>query len=782
MWLRRGYVAALLESSLSEPLPEPVAPTFVFTLNGAETAVSTDPKTSVLDVLRESLGVLTMKAGCAPQGLCGCCTALIDGKPRLTCTLPIKSLAGKSVVTLEGVDPVVRDALAAAFEAEGGTQCGYCTPGIALSASALLAPGEDGLRPTPADDAIHRALAPHLCRCTGYTGIVDSIKLAGACLRGESEIPPSIRPEAREQVLGERPFVDDLVRPDMVYAVLVWAPGAVGTVEVADADGVLVLTREVRHACEPFAAVYADTQAAAKARARGLVAPFTPGMPAEEDSRGPVVARPDRMGDGVQSTICVTVATSDPVYLEPEAVLAVPLESGRIRLYTASQRPAAELAELRGLGFDVESRVLPSGGSYGGKTSTIPAKAAVMIAMRTGRPVKLSLDLEEGMRLHPRRPGGTATAAVTGDALGRIGELTVEVDEDGGLDRRFGTLDLPYACGGLVEALRAAACAESAGAVRGATVLLGAFAVESAVDAYARGAGLDQLDVRLASADPLAGALLGALAAVWTGAPQARGVALASGGTGFGDVCIHAKVRADGVELTCNVPELGQGRDAALVRLVARESGLDPALFTVLWGDPEVTGADAWRPVEATAGVLGEGLREQAARFGGLIGVELSACGNEDAGSGHAAAIAILGPEGQLTEVHVAVPCGPNQDPLDIRRVAEGSAHMGVGVALSEEVATLADGLPETRFRMLGVLKSKVSPTIIGYAVPWQGVGLDGEDAEVDSADAALAATAAAIANAVSAFEGKPRDHLPMKDSAAARAAGVRQARPGQAL
>lgn len=736
-------------------------PEFTFTLNGEEITIAADPKTSVLDVLRDSLGVLTMKAGCSPQGLCGCCTALIDGKPRLTCTLPVKSLAGKSVTTLEAVDPLVREALALAFTQEGGTQCGYCTPGIALSASVLLSPGpSQNLNPT--DDELHRALAPHLCRCTGYTGILDSLRLAAGALRGDCTIPDSPRPEAREQVLGDRPFVDDLVRPDMLHAVLLWAPGPVGDVEVDLPQDALRLRSRVEDVGEPVAVVWGETSAIAKRRAKDAKVRFTPDGRSGGASQGGVVA-PAATGPGVHVEARVRMAPTDPVYLEPEAVLAVPDTAGAcpmITLYTASQRPAAELEAVRGAlagaGARVRSRVLPSGGSYGGKTSTVLAIVAAQVALSTGRPVRLSLDLEEGMRVHPRRSGGEAAVTVSGTKAGVVKALS-----------GAGGVASGWTPGDAYTAPSAFHAVAGPG-VRGEGLGLATLATERAIDGFARATQKDAFGVRRAAAGPVAKVLLDDLSGVWERDGH-RGCAVSCGGTGFGAVRVAVEVTSGAeVEVRCNVPELGQGRDAALVRIIARETGLGPGVFTVAWGDPDVTGDDAWGPVEGAAMRAAEGLAALGGSLADHVGVTIVG-GADPAPPGTAAVVVRLGAEGQVTEVHVAVPCGDDQDPLDVRRVAEGAAHMGVGVALSEEVATVmgeAGPMPETRFRMLGVLKSKVSPRIVGHVV----VG----GPAVDSADAAFSATAAAVANAVSAFEGSGRASLPMKDSAAARAVGVR--------
>src|SRR4029077_18754400 len=127
---------------------------------------------SLLNVLRERLGIVSVKDGCAPQGQCGCCTVLVDGEPRVACVTPIERVAERSVTTLDGLDAAVRERLVDAFVATGASQCGFCTPGILVRAAALIARGKE--RRTDVD----RALAAHLCRCTGGQTIYEAIALA----------------------------------------------------------------------------------------------------------------------------------------------------------------------------------------------------------------------------------------------------------------------------------------------------------------------------------------------------------------------------------------------------------------------------------------------------------------------------------------------------------------------------------------------------------------------------------------------------------------------------
>ena len=144
---------------------------------GREDAVA--DSTLLLDYLRETLALTGTKQGC-DGGECGACTVLIDGAPRLACLTLAASCAGRKVETIEGL--AGRDGrmsrLQQSFHEHLGTQCGFCTPGMVMSAEALLRTD-----PAPSDEAIRAALAGNLCRCTGYVKIIESVR--GACALAE---------------------------------------------------------------------------------------------------------------------------------------------------------------------------------------------------------------------------------------------------------------------------------------------------------------------------------------------------------------------------------------------------------------------------------------------------------------------------------------------------------------------------------------------------------------------------------------------------------------------
>jgi carbon-monoxide dehydrogenase small subunit len=148
-------------------------------VNGDEHTVLADSRDTLLELLRERLGLTGTKEGCG-NGNCGTCTVLVDGAPVNACLVLAQEAPGFDILTIEGVS---RDGklhpLQQALVEHGGTQCGFCTPGIVLAAKALL-----DENPSPTPHAIRRAIAGNICRCTGYDKIVEAIAAAGALARG----------------------------------------------------------------------------------------------------------------------------------------------------------------------------------------------------------------------------------------------------------------------------------------------------------------------------------------------------------------------------------------------------------------------------------------------------------------------------------------------------------------------------------------------------------------------------------------------------------------------
>ena len=144
-------------------------PQITFFVDGEEVSVP-DNGVSLLAALRGRLGVRAPKAGCNPQGQCGCCTVLVDGAPRVSCVTPVRRIAGRVITTVDGLAEEDRERWSDALLATGGSQCGFCTPGLVVAVHKLL-----DENPSPAAVEVKEALSGNICRCTGYGRLVQAV-------------------------------------------------------------------------------------------------------------------------------------------------------------------------------------------------------------------------------------------------------------------------------------------------------------------------------------------------------------------------------------------------------------------------------------------------------------------------------------------------------------------------------------------------------------------------------------------------------------------------------
>lgn len=152
--------------------------TITFTLNGKPASVKVEEERMLLWVLRSDLGMTGTKFGCG-EALCGACTVIVNQRAVRSCSVPVKDVAGKQVMTIEGLGQSGLHAIQAAFVKHNAFQCGYCTPGMILTAYALL---QETPKPTPQQIARH--MEDNLCRCGAHTRIVDAIEEAAGASRG----------------------------------------------------------------------------------------------------------------------------------------------------------------------------------------------------------------------------------------------------------------------------------------------------------------------------------------------------------------------------------------------------------------------------------------------------------------------------------------------------------------------------------------------------------------------------------------------------------------------
>jgi selenium-dependent xanthine dehydrogenase len=481
------------------------------TLNGRPCTVEARPGETLLDLIRGPLGITSPKRGCQPAGQCGACVVLVDGAPQSTCTISAESAGGLAVTTLEGLPEAERQLFAGAFAATHGLQCGFCIPGIVLRAKHLL--DHD---PSPTRAGIARALDEHLCRCTGYVKVLDAIELVARIKRGEATLPapdrdgalgkPTERWKAREMTLGQRPYVDDLREPGMLFGAVHLSahararvvridtskarahPGVVAVVTARDVpgerwNGILYLDwpsfiaegEEVRYVGDVLAAVAAESEIAAREAAALVEVTYEP-LPAvlsTDQALAPDAPQVNpkhanllsrsliRRGDVDAALAASAHVVSDTwrtqriehLFLEPECALAVPRPDGTLHLFTQGQgvfddrRQVARLLALPEERVTVE--LVPNGGGFGGKEDMSVQAQTALLAHVTRRPVKLALSRKESIRVHPNRHPTRIDLTVACDAEGRLTAVRARVVGDSGAYASVGSKVLERCAGHL---------------------------------------------------------------------------------------------------------------------------------------------------------------------------------------------------------------------------------------------------------------------------------------------------------------------------------------------
>jgi xanthine dehydrogenase molybdenum-binding subunit len=858
-----------------------------FTLNGRAVEAEARAGESLLALLRGPLGVTSPKRGCGPAGQCGACTVLVDGEPRAACRASAVELDGREVVTVEGLPPAERDLFARAFASVHAVQCGFCLPGIVIRAHHLL-----GRDPSPSRDAIARALDDHLCRCTGYVRILDAIEWVARARRGEP-LPPEVtdggvgdspeRWEARATVLGARAFVEDLRRPGMLFGALRLAdharariaridaskalayPGVVAVATAGDVPGerwngllvddwplMVAEGEETRCVGDVLAAVAAETEGAARAAAARIEveaeplppvldpeAALAPGAPRVNPRHQNLLSHSVLRRGDVEAALAASVHVVsgtwrtqrvEHLFLEPECALAVPLEDGRLHLYTHGQGVFDDRRQVARLLALPEERVfvelVPSGGAFGGKEDLTVQGHAALLAWMTRRPVRLSLSRPESIRLHPKRHPVRIDLTAGCDAEGRLTAVRARFLGDSGAYASVGAKVLEraagHACGPYevptvdVEARAVYTHNPPCGAMRGFGVPQAAFAIEGALDLLAAKCGLDRWEIRWRNAIDAGGTLgsgqklvksVGIRRTLWALRDRWRalmrdgrkaGIACGLKNSGLGNGAVEwGKARlvvesATSVAIHHGYTEMGQGLFTVLRQFASEVTGLPASRFrprtetTFALACGQTTGSRATlfagRAVTSAARRLRADL-DAGAALGDLVGRIYAAdeCVDDTTPFGRleppvkthttygfATQIVVLDPRGRVERVIAAHDVGRAVHPALCRAQIEGSVHMGLGYALTEELPC-ADGMPvTTSLYQLGPLRAKDVPEIEVILVeepepegPFGAKGLG---------EIGLVPTAAAVAGALEAFDGTRRTTLPMKDSPAARA------------
>jgi selenium-dependent xanthine dehydrogenase len=466
---------------------------------------TTDQDMNLLGFLRDELRLTSVKDGCS-EGACGACMVLVDGKASRACLFSTAKLAGRAVTTVEGLSLREREVYAWSFASAGAVQCGFCIPGMVISAKGLLDANPD---PKPAE--VKRALQGNLCRCTGYAKIEQAVLTAGRMLREQLPIPePGTygigdrmpRPDARAKVLGTGEYVDDMAVPGMLHGAVLRAPkprvrvlaldtaaalampGVVRVLTAADVPGerfqghivrdwpaMIAVGEETRYVGDALALVAAETRAQARAALASIrleyeeLPPVTsPRAALAEDAprlhpKGNLLARTVLSRGDADAAIAEAAHVSRHVFhtpptehafLEPESALAVPESDGTLTVYTGTQSIYDDhhgIVGVLGVPGDrvkVVSKLV--GGGFGGKEDLSVQHHAALLAWSAGRPVKLTLARQESIRVHPKRHAMEMDFTVACDRDGRLTAMKASLLADTGAYASLGGPVLQRAC------------------------------------------------------------------------------------------------------------------------------------------------------------------------------------------------------------------------------------------------------------------------------------------------------------------------------------------------
>ena len=475
-----------------------------FYVNGIHVIVPQNKK--LIRFLRDDMRLISVKNGCS-EGACGTCTVLVDGKPTKACILMTDRMEGKHVVTCEGLTPREREVYAYAFTECGAVQCGFCTPGMVMSAKGLLDRNLD-----PAEAEVRDAIKNNICRCTGYKKIVEAVLLAAKLFREGAEVPACTlkgvigddlpRVDAPAKALGTAKYCDDLYFDEMLHGVALRSayPRArvlsIDTAEAERMEGVVkILTakdipgqQKIGHLKQDYdvmipvggithflgdaiALVAAETEAQARAAAAAIhveyeelpgVFDMMEGLKDEvivHESNGTNVLAHEHLVRGnaretIQNSKYVvtnhySVPPTEHAFLEPECAVAMP-EGDGVRIYSGDQgiyQTQKECAAMLGLPQDqVRVTAMMVGGGFGGKEDMSVQHHAALLAYHTGRPVKVTFTRAESILIHPKRHAMEMEFTTACDENGYLTAMTATLISDTGAYASLGGPVLQRAC------------------------------------------------------------------------------------------------------------------------------------------------------------------------------------------------------------------------------------------------------------------------------------------------------------------------------------------------
>lgn len=475
-----------------------------FTVNGRTVTVEKNQK--LIRYLRDELRLTSVKDGCS-EGACGTCTVLIDGKPTKACIPQTDKMEGKSIITVEGLSHFEKEVYTYAFGNAGAVQCGFCIPGMVISAKALL-----DVNPAPTREEAAFAIRNNICRCTGYVKIIDGILMAAEIFRAGKLPEPKTtdwrlgsripRVDVEEKVTGTGKYPDDFYVDGMCYGSALRSahprarvlsidtteakalPGVVAVLTAEDIPGenkighlkhdqyTLIPVGGLTHYLGDAIALVATEDMETLEQAKKLIrveyevlppvrsieeaaAPDAPLVFDEETSNVQAYKHVSRGNaeEAIKNAKHVIshhfeTPWTEHAFLEPECAVSFIDQDGDVFIYSTDQSAHQTLHECQLLlGTDkVKVQNALVGGGFGGKEDMTVQHLAALITYATGRPVKVRLTRAESLLVHPKRHHFVMDFTMGCDENGKIMGVKAKVASDTGAFASLGGPVLERAC------------------------------------------------------------------------------------------------------------------------------------------------------------------------------------------------------------------------------------------------------------------------------------------------------------------------------------------------
>jgi selenium-dependent xanthine dehydrogenase len=845
-----------------------------FTLNGKTKTYNGDPELSLLNYLREIEGITSPKDGCAPQAACGCCTVVLNGKAVLSCAIPMKKVNNGSVKTVEGLTEYQKRTIANAFVEKCGVQCGFCIPGIVMQAMVLfeknLSPTRDEITKALTSNLCRCTGYKKIIDAIEYAAEAIREKKEIPKPKSDGKIGKKHpKYDAGKLVLGQSPYVADMKFDCMLYGTLKFSdhpranvlsidiseaqshPGVIKVFTAKDIPGTrntgLIIpdwplmineNEETRYVGDVLAGVVAETEAIAREAVKFIKVKYEILQPLSDPEKALDYNSPKIHQDGnllsetklkrgdVENAIKDSAFISEGTYytqriehgyLEPECAIAKPIENG-IEVYSQGQgiyEDRSQLAKLLNLPEEkVRVILVPNGGGFGGKEDLSVQGHAALFSLILQKPVKVTLNREESILMHPKRHPMRMKYTLGCNKEGKLTVLKADILGDTGayasvgmkvLERAAGHSAGPYHIPN-VDVISKAVYTNNlpCGAMRGFGVNQVAFALESCIDDLCEKGGFDRWQFRFDNAltegdmtstgqiinrgSGVRKTLL-ALKDIFQNAKYA-GISCGIKNTGIGNgMNDEGRVKIEIISdekiiLHHGWTEMGQGVNTMAVQFLAHETGIDHEIIEVRVDTKEEATAGMTTASRATS-IIGNSIANASLQLkedletkslkelSGKIYKGEWVCNwttkPEDNvkeiithySYSYATQVVVLNDEGEIDTVYAAHDAGKIINPGLFEGQIEGSIHMGLGYALTEDLE-LENCVPKsTHLRKCGILRAKDTPKmeVIGIEVPdphgpygVKGVGEIG-----------LVPTAPAVANAFYQYDGTRYYRLPVK-------------------